>query len=102
MKIHKDDLVKIISGKDRGKSGKVTHVFPKENKVVVEGVNVNKKHMRSKKKGQRGQIIQMPMPIHLSNAMIVCPLCRKTTRIAKKIIGGKKLRSCKKCGGEIK
>jgi large subunit ribosomal protein L24 len=101
MKIRKDDTVKIISGKDRGKSGKVTHVFPKENKIVVDGVNVNKKHTRPKKRGQKGQIIQMPMPIHLSNVMIVCSLCHKTTRIIKKIVGSKKLRSCKKCGGEI-
>lgn len=93
--------MKIISGKDRGKTGKITHVFPKENKVVVEGMNVHKKHMRPRKQGQKGQIIQMPMPVDVSSAMLVCPRCSKPTRLAGKIIGAKKIRICKKCGGEI-
>ncbi|MBI4692129.1 MAG: 50S ribosomal protein L24 [Candidatus Terrybacteria bacterium] len=101
MKIKKNDTVKIISGKDRGKTGKVTHAFPKENKIVVEGVNIHKKHTRPKKQGQKGQVIQMPMPIHISNAMIICSNCSKPVRIASKKAGAKKIRVCKKCNGEI-
>lgn len=101
MKIKKGDLVKIISGKDRGKTGKVTHAFPKENKIVIEGVNIHKKHTRPKKQGQKGQVVQMPMPIHVSNAMIVCSSCSKPSRIASKKVGAKKVRVCKKCKGEI-
>lgn len=101
MKIKKGDTVKIIAGKDRGKTGKVTHVFPEERKIVVENVNIKKKHSRPKKQGQKGQIIQMPMPIDVSSIMLICPRCSKPTRIAQKIIGEKKFRICKKCGGQL-
>lgn len=101
MNIKRNDTVKIIAGKDRGKTGKVTNVFPKKEKIVVEGVNIHKKHTKPKRQGQKGQTIQMPMPIHVSNAMIVCRGCNKAVRINKKIIGVKKVRICKKCGGEI-
>jgi len=102
MKIKKGDTVKIISGKDRGKTGKITHVFPETGKIVVEGINIRKKHTRAKKQGQKGQIIQMPMPINAPNAIIICPGCGKVTRIASKMIADKKTRVCKKCGAEIK
>jgi large subunit ribosomal protein L24 len=111
MKIKKGDTVKIISGKDRGKTGKVTHVFPKKNLIVVEGINIRKKHTRPKKQGKKGQIIQMSMPIDMSNAMIICPSCGKPTRVGKKkkvraapdiafdeVKGG---RVCKKCNAEL-
>lgn len=101
MKIRKGDNVKIISGKDRGRTGKVTHLFPAENKLVVEGINIHKKHSRPKKQGQKGQIIQMPMPVNVSNVMIICPNCGKPARIGAKIIENKKFRACKKCGAEI-
>jgi len=101
MRLKKGDNVKIISGKDRNKTGKITHVFPEKNKIVVEGVNIHKKHSRPKKQGQKGQIIQMPMPIHVSNAMIVCKTCGKATRIAIKKTEKEKFRACKKCGGEL-
>lgn len=101
MKVKKGDTVKVISGKDKGRTGKITHFFPKENRVVVEGVNIHKKHTRAKKQGQKGQIIQMPMPINVSNVMIVCSSCGKTTRIGIKKIENKKFRLCKKCQAEI-
>jgi large subunit ribosomal protein L24 len=101
MKLKKGDTVKIISGKDKGKTGKITHVFPEKNKIVAEGVNVHKKHSRPKKQGQKGQIIQMPMPIDSSNAMIVCRVCAKATRIGIKKTEKEKIRVCKKCGGEL-
>lgn len=101
MNIKRGDTVKIISGKDKGKSAKVVRVLREKNKIVVEGVNIHKKHSRSKKRGEKGQIIQMPMPISASNAILVCSSCNKPTRVAKKIIGEKKIRACKKCGAEL-
>lgn len=101
MNIKKGDNVKIIAGKDKGKEGKVTHSFPKLNRIVVEGVNIHKRHRKPKKSGQKGQIVQMPMPIDVSNAALVCSACKKSTRVAKKTIGEKKVRACKKCGAEL-
>jgi large subunit ribosomal protein L24 len=106
MKIRKNDNVMVISGKDRGKSGKVLGVFPSRNAARVEGLNLRKKHSRSKKQGQKGQIIQVPMPIDASNVMLICPSCNKPRRVTYKIFsaaGGenKKTRVCKKCGSEI-
>lgn len=102
MKIKRDDTVKIISGKDRGKTGKVIRVLPKERKIIVERVNVKKKHSKSKKRGQKGQIIQMAMPINASNAMVICASCNKTVRLGSKTIGTKKVRICKKCSAELR
>ena len=101
MKIHKGDTVFIISGKDRGKKGQVLRVLPKKERVVVEGVNLLKKHQRPKKAGEKGQIITLPASIHVSNAKIVCSKCGKSVRIGYKISGGKKYRVCKKCGESI-
>jgi large subunit ribosomal protein L24 len=111
MKIRKGDNVMVISGKDRGKSGKVLGVFPKTNSVVIEGMNIRKKHRRSKKQGQKGQVIQMPFPISASSVMLICPSCNKPRRAGYKVFsaeggsasGGenKKTRICKKCGSEI-
>ena len=101
MKIKRNDTVKIISGKDRGKTGKVTHVLRRGNKIVVEGVNIRKKHTRPKRQGQKGQIVQMPMPIDVSNVMVICPSCNKPVRIGFRYEGEKKIRICKKCKGEI-
>jgi large subunit ribosomal protein L24 len=101
MKIRKGDNVMVISGKDRAKSGKVLNVFPKANKVVVEGINIRKKHSRSKKEGQKGQVIQMPFPMSASNVMLICPSCNKPRRVGYKIFQNKKTRTCKKCESEI-
>ncbi len=101
MKIKKDDQVLIISGKDRGKRGKVLDVFPQEEKVMVEGVNIRKKHVRPKKSGEKGQIVQVPSPIAVSNVKLICPKCGQPTRIGHKIIENNKYRICKKCGKEL-
>ncbi len=101
MKIKKNDNIKVISGKDRGKIGKVLETLPKTNKVRVEGINLRKKHSRSKKQGQKGQIVQIPMPVDASNVMLVCPSCNKPRRAGYKIFEKKKTRVCKKCGSEI-
>ena len=91
MKIKKNDIVLIISGKDRGKSGKVIKVFPKLEKITVEGVFLKKKHERAKKAGQKGEVITIPLPIHMSNAMLFCKNCNKISRS----------RICKKCKNQI-
>jgi large subunit ribosomal protein L24 len=101
MKIKKGDQVLIISGKDRGKKGKVLQAFPKERKIVVEGVNLKKKHQRPRRPGEKGQIIQFPAPIDVSNVKLICPRCGKATRVGFKIEEKKKYRICKKCNREI-
>ncbi|MDD5033024.1 MAG: 50S ribosomal protein L24 [Candidatus Pacebacteria bacterium] len=102
MKLKKGDKVLIIAGKDKGKSGKIAKVIPSADKIVVEGVNVRKKHSRPKKAGQKGQTVQMAMPMNVSNAKLICGKCEKATRVGYKFIeGSKKVRVCKKCGGEI-
>lgn len=101
MKIKKGDNVIIIAGKDRGKKGKVVHALPKDHMVVVEGVNVRKKHQRAGKGRQKGQIIEIAMPVHISNVMIVDPKTGKQTRIGKKMAGGKRVRIAKKSGVEL-
>jgi len=101
MKIHKGDTVLIISGKDRGKKGKVLKVLPKENKILVESVNLKKKHQKPKKSGEKGQVITKPAPIDASNVKIICSKCGKAARLGYKIVDEKKYRICKKCGQEI-
>ncbi len=98
MKLKKGDMVKIITGASRGKTGKVLQVFSSESRITVEGMNVRIKHTRPRKEGQKGQKIEFPAPMAVSNAMLVCTKCQKPTRIAMQAkVGGKKLRMCKKC-----
>ena len=101
MKIKRDDKVIVLSGKDKGKSGKVIAADPKAEKVIVEGVNVATKHQKAQKKGQDGGILKIETPIYVSKVQLVCPKCGKGTRVAHKIADGKKTRVCKKCGAEI-
>lgn len=101
MKILKGDTVLIISGKYRGKKGKVLRAFPKERKISVEGVSLAKKHQKPKRMGTKGQIMEIPNPIDVSNVKLVCQKCGKATRIGYKITEGNKYRICKKCGQEI-
>lgn len=101
MKIRKNDIVKMIIGKDNGKTGKVLRVFPSEEKVIVEGLNIVKKHVRPRKEGEKGQRIETPRKVPISNVMIVCPKCGKTSRIGYKKEGEAKQRICKKCKAEI-
>ena len=101
MKIHKNDQVLIISGKDKGKKGKVIEALPKEGKIVVDGVNLRKKHTKPKKSGEKGKIVSLPSAFDISNAKIICSKCSKPTRVGYKIEGGKKYRICKKCQREI-
>lgn len=101
MKIKKNDLVKMLAGKDSGKTGKVLQVAPQVGKVVVEGLNIVKKHSKPRKQGEKGQRIEVPRKVQISNVMLICPKCAKATRIGYKMIAGKKQRVCKKCQGEI-
>lgn len=101
MKIRKDDNVIVISGKDRGKTGKVVKAFPKVGKVLILGVNVVKSHERAKKSGGKGQIIDKAMPVSVSNVMLVDPKTGKPTRVGMKIDGGKKVRIAKKSGTSL-
>ena len=101
MKIKKNDQVLIISGKDRGRKGKVLSAFPSEQKIMVEAINIRKKHVRPKKSGEKGQIVEMPGLISVSNAKLICPKCGKATRVGHKTEAKKKYRMCKKCGKEI-
>lgn len=101
MKIKKNDTVFIRSGKDKGKTGKVLKVFPRDMKVLVEGVNMRKVHRSPRKTGKKGEIINRNMPIHASTVSIVDPKTKKPTRIGIKIENGKKIRIAKKSGSAI-
>ncbi len=97
-KIRKGDEVLVITGKDKGKRGKVLRVIRKENRVVVEGVNIIKKHVKPRGMGQPGGIIQQEAPIHISNVMLICTKCGRPTRVGFRILEDKtKVRICKKC-----
>ncbi len=100
-KVHvkKDDQVVILSGKDKGKKGKVLAVSPKEGKVIIEGCNMVTKHVKPKQMGQTGGIVKAEGAMYASKVMLVCPKCGKPTRLAHKILSdGTKERLCKHCG----
>ncbi|PIR73217.1 MAG: 50S ribosomal protein L24 [Candidatus Moranbacteria bacterium CG10_big_fil_rev_8_21_14_0_10_35_21] len=101
MKIKKGDQVKMLAGKDRGKIGKVLTIFPVEEKLTVEGLNLMKKHVRPKKEGEKGQIVEIPRRVDSSNVMVVCPKCGKNSRIGLRQSKSGKLRICKKCQTEL-
>ena len=101
MKLKKDDTVLVISGKDRGKKGKIIQAFPKESRILIEGVNLRKKHQRPKKAGEKGQIITMPGSVSVSNVKLICPKCQKPSRVSYKILDNRKVRICKKCNQEV-
>lgn len=101
MKIKKDDNVIVISGKDKGKTGKVLRAFPRERKVIVAGINIKKLHKRPTKSGQKGQIIDQAAPMHVSTVMIVDSKTNKKSRIGYAIKDGKKSRIAKRSGAVI-
>ncbi len=101
MIIKKDDKVIVLSGKDKGKEGKVLKADPKNGKVIVEGINVATKHQKPRKQGEQGGIIKVETPIYACKVMVVCPKCGKPTRVAHKLVDGKNVRVCKKCGANL-
>ena len=101
MNVKKNDTVVVLSGKDKGKQGKVLSVNPEAGKVVVEGVSVATRHQKARRQGEEGGIVKKETPIYACKVMVVCPKCNKPTRIGHKVEGDKKVRICKKCGAEI-
>ena len=101
LKIKKNDTVVILSGKDRGKQGKVLGTVPKSTKIVAEGINMVTCHVKPRKQGETGGIVQREAAMYASKVQVVCPKCNKGTRIAHKIENGKKSRVCKHCGAEL-
>jgi len=98
MKIRKNDTVIIITGKDRGKKGKVRRTFPKDDRVVVEGLNMIKRHSRARRAARQAGIIELEAPIHVSNVMLLCDKCGKPTRVGFDFLAdGKKVRICNSC-----
>lgn len=98
MKVKKGDTVKMMGGKDRGKTGAVTRVLRQDQRVVVEGLNIVKKHRRAQRAGEKGQLIEFPRAIPASRVMVICPQCGKTTRVSYAVSAdGTKTRRCSKC-----
>ncbi|MCX6718645.1 MAG: 50S ribosomal protein L24 [Candidatus Staskawiczbacteria bacterium] len=97
MKVKKGDNVLIIAGKDKGRTAKIIKAIPKELKVLVEGINLKKKHVRPKREGEKGQVVDIPAAMDVSNIKIICPKCGKATRVGYKTEGEIKNRICKKC-----
>jgi large subunit ribosomal protein L24 len=98
MKVKKGDSILITAGKDKGRTGKIIKAMPKELKVLVEGINLKKKHVRPKREGEKGQVVEIPVPMDISNIKLICPKCGKATRVGFKIEKEQKSRVCKKCG----
>ena len=98
MKIRKGDKIKVLAGKDAGKTGKVLKVFPEKLKLIVEDINLIIKHTRPKRQGEKGQKIQFPSPLSVAKVALVCPKCHQATRVSFKLLENqKKLRACHKC-----
>lgn len=101
MIVKKGDQAVVISGKEKGKKGKVSQVIPTTGKVVIENVNVVSRHKKPRSAQEKGGIMKKAAPIDASNVMVVCPACGKATRVAHKVIDGEKARVCKKCGASL-
>ena len=101
MNIKKGDTVVVLSGKDKGKQGKVLGTVPSEAKVVVEGINMVTCHTKPRRQGEEGGIVKREAALYASKVQVVCPKCSKATRVAHKIEGDKKSRVCKHCGAEL-
>lgn len=101
MKIRKGDNIQVISGKDKGKTGKVLKAFPSLDKIIVDGVNVKKRHQKPTKANQHGQVIDKTLPVHVSNVMLIDPKTKKPTRVKYKVIDGKKTRITQKSGTKL-
>jgi large subunit ribosomal protein L24 len=105
IRLKKGDNVILLKGKDKKKTGKILKIMAAENKIIVDGLNMVKKHERPKKQGEKGQTVSVARPINLSNVKIICPSCKKATKIVYKLEtkGGKvtKIRVCHKCGAKI-
>lgn len=97
MKFKKGDGVKVVKGKDSGKTGKIEKVFPKDNKVLIPGVNMYKRHLKARSQSQPSEIVNITKPLPVANVALVCPKCHVLTRIGTSSEGDKKIRICRKC-----
>lgn len=101
MNVKKNDTVLVLTGKYHGKQGKVVATSPKENKIVVEGVNLQKKHEKARRANEVSKITEAEGPIDASNVLVVCDTCKKATRVKHSLVEGKKVRVCAKCGAVL-
>lgn len=101
MKLKKGDNIKVVKGKDKGKTGKIDKVFPKVGRVLVGNVNLYKRHMKARSQNQPSQILTLTKPLAEENVVLVCPKCHKEARIGYRIEKNNKVRICKKCEAEI-
>jgi large subunit ribosomal protein L24 len=97
MKLKKGDNVKILSGKDRGKTGVIMNASPTSEKITIDGLNVFKKRSKPRKQGEKGQVVAVSRPLAASKVMIICPNCKSPTRMGGRMEGTRKVRYCKKC-----
>jgi len=97
MRIHKGDTAQVMVGKDAGKSGKIIRVYPEDNKVLLENLNLYKKHRRPRQQGQKGEIIMVARPLPAGNIRLFCKNCGRPARVGCRMEGGRKIRYCKKC-----
>jgi large subunit ribosomal protein L24 len=100
LKFKVGDKVKVLAGKDKGRDGEVEKIFPKKMSLLVPGLNIYKKHVKGMP-GQKGGIYEIPRPLNFAKVALVCPKCKKPTRVGFKMIGNKKARVCKKCKREV-
>ncbi len=101
MPVRKGDTVKVIAGKDKGRTGRIMLVYPDTERVMVERINIVKRHQRPSQRLQKGGIIEKENPLHISNVMLVCPRCKEATRFKREVIDEKRVRVCKKCDEQI-
>lgn len=101
MKLKKGDNVKVMAGKDRGKTGTIVRAYPDEERITVEGLNIVRKRSKPRRQGEKGQIVEVSRPMTASKVMLVCPNCKEPTRVGGRIEGSRKVRYCKKCKATI-
>jgi len=101
MKVKKNDTVLVLTGKDAGKTGKVLSASPKDNRIIVDGINEQQKHKKARSAQEVSAIQKQSGPIDASNVLVICPTCSKATRVSYTIVGDKKVRVCKKCGAVL-
>lgn len=101
VKIRQGDTVRVLLGKDRGKTAKVLAVLVNDGRVLVEGINMVKKHIRPRRSGEKGQRVSVAAPVNISNVQLVCPTCKRGTRVAVERADGERRRRCKKCNTAV-
>lgn len=101
MKIRKGDKIRVTAGKDKGREGVVDRVYPKSNRILIQKINIYKKHIKKSEKMPQGGIVEVPRPLDAAKVMLICSKCGKLTRVGYKIEKNKKYRVCKKCESKL-